>query len=319
MLEDTLAKLADSSQPLTHKLLRQLSGLTASGIRLVQASWPGIPSTRRQRIAEALLEMAEDDAELDFVDVFRALMDDPDDAVRAAAVSGLWESNDERLVEPMIRLMSTDPAASVRAAAASNLGHFCLLGSLDRLHSGRDKHMLAALLQTFHGVDDPLNTADVRGQALTSMAYFEDDEVSEAIEQAYDDLDITLRIAAVVAMGITADESWEAIVLNELDSPDAAMRFEATRAAAELALESAVPHLAGLTSDPDPEVRLMAISALGEIGGGQAKAVLTVLLESHDEATRDAAEEALEELNFGESPLNLDDLFQSNKGKRSKN
>lgn len=317
MLEQTLRVLADPGKSLAHKLLRSLSGLAPGALAEVRQAWPTISVARRRQVTRALVEVAEDDAELDFIDLFRDLLTDGDSEVRATAVSGLWETSDERCLDQLLDLLAKDPSSDVRAAAAITLGHFSMLAADGQLHGSRPKRLRRALLDAFHAVDDPINTLDVRRNALEAAAFFsEDEEVDEAIEQAYDHEDVSMRASAVSAMGFTFDERWEPIILRELDSPDAELRFEAARSAGDLMLESAVAQLVAMTSDEDIEARFMAIWALGEIGGPQAKASLTVLLESHDQATRDAAEEALDELRVNENPLGLDDLLRSNKGKQ---
>jgi HEAT repeat protein len=318
MLEETLTKLGDPKEAPTHKLLRTLSGLDRPGLAAVQQAWPTIPDARRRQITAALVEMAEDDANMDFVDVFRIALADPDDIVRAAAVSGLWETTDRSFLDPLINLLRTDPSSQVREAVAELLGHFGMLAADERIRAGRSKRLLAALLDTFHS-SDPLNTAEVRRNALESAAFFGDDErVTAAIREAYRDSSMTIRSAAVSAMAVTFDEQWEEIIASELDSPDPEMRFVAARAAGEMWLEAAVPRLVAMAKDPDHEVRLMAVTSLGEIGGLQAKATLTELLESHDESLRDAAEEALEELRFNENPLDFGGMFADGKKGKGK-
>lgn len=319
MFEQTLQKLADVKQPLSHRLLRTLSSLDDTDLSAVQQVWPTIPASRRQQITRALVEMAEDDAEMDFVDLLRNLLVDPNDLVRATAISGLWETKDERLIDPLIALMQKDPSSQVRAVAAETLGHFGMLAADERLHGSRAKRLMTALLDTFHDTNDPLNSVEVRRNALESVAFFgEDEQIAAAIREAYQDSNVTLRAAAVAGMGFTFSPQWEPVILSELDSPEPEMRYEAARASSALWLESAAPRLIVMTKDTDSEVQLMAIWALGQIGGLPAKAALTQLLESHDEGIRDAAEEALEELRFNENPLDFGDMFKLPKGGKGK-
>jgi HEAT repeat protein len=319
MIDQTLEKLADMSQTPTHKLLRSLSGLERADLTSLQQAWPNIDVRRRRQIMRALVEMSEDDSHMDFEDVFRIAMTDTDEEARSTAVSGMWESTDERLVDPLIAILQHDASAMVRSSAAEVLGHFSSMAADGRLHGGRDKRLLAALLDAFAASSDPANTTDVRRNVLESMAAWgEDERVQTAIRQAYADPELAMRAGAVSAMGFTFDQTWEPIVLAELDSEEAEMRFEAARAAGDLWLENAVPRLVALTRDEDVEVRLMAIGALGEIGGAQAKVTLVQLLESHDAEVRDAAEEALEDLRFDENALSFDDLLGPAKGKKPK-
>jgi HEAT repeat protein len=305
MLEDILKKLADPKQPLSHKLLRGLSGLDRAGLATVQQAWPGMATERRRQITHSLVEMSEDDIDMDFVDLFRAMLSDSDAEVRASACSGLWEASDERLVDPLIDLMQKDPAADVRAAAALTLGHFAMMAADGRLHGARPKRLLDALLATFDATKDRLNTVEVRRNALEAAAFFSDDKrVPVAIGEAYASDSLTLRAGAVSAMGYTVDMAWESIILTELRSPEPELRFEAARSAGDMMLKSALPMLLDMTADSDPEVRLMAIWALGEVGGSEAKSALVKLTKSAQESISEAAEEALETLRFNEDPLN---------------
>jgi len=319
MIDQTLEKLADMALTPTHKLLRGLSGLSRTDLAALQRAWPTIDVRRRRQIARALVEMAEDDSEMVFEEVFRIVMSDTDEEARSTAVAGLWESTDERLVDSLITMLQQDPSSMARSAAAEVLGHFCIMAADNRLHGGRDKRLLAALLDVFSARGDPVNTTDVRCNALESMAVFGDDErVNAAIRQGYEDPDPAMRAGAISAMGFTFDQTWEPIILRELGSKEPEIRFEAARAAGDLWLENAVPKLVALTQDPDSEVRLMAVGALGEIGGDQAKVTLTQLLESNDAELRDAAEEGLEDLRLNESTLGFEDLLGPKKGKKPK-
>lgn len=309
MLEQDIKKLADPAQKLTHKLLRSLSGLEPDALAAVQAAWPAMAVTRRRQIVAALVEMAEDDVEMDFVDVFRVLLSDDDAAVRASAASGLWETDDPRPIDPLLRLLHSDPSSDVRAAAAESLGHYVAQVADDAQRTSRAKRLMAGLLDALNSTD-PADTDLVRRRALESVAGFgEDPLVVAAITEAYNSKNQTLRAGALSAMGNTFDERWRPVIQEQLQSPEAELRFEAARAAGDLMIEEAVPRLVAMTKDLDEEVRLMAIWALGEIGGLQAKATLTALLESHSEGVRDAAEDALAELRFNENPLDFNDMF----------
>jgi hypothetical protein len=90
--------------------------------------WLGIVPARKLRIIDRLVDLAEDNIELSFDDIFRFCLDDRDDVVRARAVDGLWESEDPALIRPFVRLLMNDPSPSVQASAALALGKFALLG-----------------------------------------------------------------------------------------------------------------------------------------------------------------------------------------------
>lgn len=318
MFEQDIKKLADPAQKLTHKLLRSLSGVEEADQAALQAIWPTIAVARRRHITTALVEMAEDDVEMDFVDLFRFLLDDADATVRATAASGLWETDDPRVLNPLLSLLQTDPSPDVRAAAAESLGHFVAAVADNPQRGSRARRLMAGLLEAFHSTH-PANTDLVRRRALESLAGFgEDPLVVAAITEAYNSANQTLRAGALSAMGNSFDARWHPVVVEQLANHEAELRFEAARAAGDLLIEDAVPKLVTMTADPDEEVRLMAIWALGEIGGLQAKATLSNLLESQNESVRDAAEEALEELRFNENPLDFSDMFGDSAARHGK-
>ncbi len=309
MLDDTFSELSDTSRPISHRGLQRLSGLSGQALAALRQAWPRIEVEHRRHLAHTMVEMAEDDVELDFSAVFRILLSDPDAEVRAAAIDGLWEDTDERLVEPLLSFLQSDPSPLVRAAAADSLGHFALVRCASVRRPAAVQRVRAALLATFRNRDDPLNTSQVRRNALESAALFTDDEqIAAAIRDAYADPDLALRAAALRAMGSTFNASWEGIIVAELDSPHPELRFEAARSAGELWSRRAVPRLVQLVADPDLDVCRMAVWALGQIGGKQAKAVLESLLHSPDETIREEAEEALEELRFGQETIEPPEL-----------
>ncbi len=309
MQDSDIKKLSDPTQKLTHRLLRSLSALDADGLAAVRRAWPDIPDNRRRQITTALVEMAEDDVEMDFVDFFRQLLDDRDPGVRAAAVSGLWETDDVRLIDPLLNLLRHDASSDVRAAAAESLAHFVAEVAEQPGRTSRARRLLSTLLDAFNDTALP-NTDLVRRRALEALAGFGDDPlVVAAITEAYNSSSVTLRAGALSAMGNSFDARWNPVVMEQLSNPEPELRFEAARAAGELMIDDAVPTLVNLTKDLDEEVQLMAIWALGEIGGLVAKATLQSLLESHSESVRDAAEDALADLRFNENPLDFSDMF----------
>ena len=89
----------------------------------------------------------------------------------------------------------------------------------------------------------------------------------QAIQNAYESGDHSLKVSAVHAMGRSAESRWLPLLVHELSSDDAELRFEAAVAIGQVAEESAIPHLVPLLTDEDEEVRSAAVSALGEIGG----------------------------------------------------
>ncbi len=287
--------LEKEQRPLTLKELHQLSGLLEADQTRFHAAWPGLPTAVRQQVLHMMVKQAEADFELDFGFPFRIALEDPEPAIRALAIEGLWEDEDIRLVPRLIALLTQDPDSAVRAAAAQTLGHFILLGELKKLLPSIFEKAYQALHTVYH---TPTEALEVRRRALEAIAYTDNSAVIAMIEESYQDPEAAMRQSAVFAMGRSADKRWTEIVMHELQSVTPAMRYEATRACGELELRAAVPALTELVEDVAPEVQQMALWALGQIGGREARKLLKRYLNSDDEALRTTAEEALDTLEF---------------------
>lgn len=248
-----------------------LSNLDAADAVRVRAVWVGLPVELRRQMTSRLVELAEADFEVNFGALFRIGLEDEDAQVRAAAVEGLWEDEDVRLVPLLAARLREDEDANVRAAAAASLGRFILLGELEKIRPGPQTAAYEALLAAYQ---DPEEFPEVRRRALESLAYVGNETVAELIRQAYAAPEEKMRVSAVFAMGRSADTRWAVQVRRELFSPNPELRYEAARACGELQLTEAVPELEELVDDADPEVQEAALWALGQIGGDRARKIL---------------------------------------------
>ncbi|MBU0703147.1 MAG: HEAT repeat domain-containing protein [Chloroflexi bacterium] len=294
-LDTLLDELSESAEIPAQVLLYQLSGLEAEAVARVRAVWPGWPVELRRRLVARLAEMAEADFEVDFGAIFRLGLEDDDGGVRAAAIEGLWEDKDVRLIPPLVLLLREDEVAAVLEAAATSLGRFILLGELGEIRPDPYAVAYEALLTTCRDAEE---TVGVRRRALESLASAGNEVVAELIREAYAAPDEKVRVSAVFAMGRSADTCWASQVQQELFSPSPELRYEAARACGELQLGEVVPELEELIDDSDLEVQEAALWALGQIGGSRAREVLEYYCDAEDEATRVAAEAALDELEF---------------------
>ena len=298
--EKYLQEIGDIKRPLTTTQLARLSGLSPTDRSKLADFWPEIDAARRERIAKLLVELAEDNLELDFGEIFHICIDDPSPAVRVVGIEGLHECTERWFMERLILMLRGDESEKVRAAAAVALGVFALRAELSDLRS-RDAHKVdEALLSAF---EDESESVDVRRRAIEAVGVRSSEKVIEDIKQAYASNERQLRVGAVYAMGRNCDERWLNTILQELNSPDPEMRYEAVTACGELENERAVPYLVPLLQDSDLQVRLSTVVALGHIGGRRAKEELLRCLQHPDEQIRDAAEEAIEELPFYGDPL----------------
>ncbi len=294
-LDALLKNLADDEQTLSIARLYTLSGLEKADLERVRAAWPSIPADRRQAVMRHLDEIAEANFEVDFGPVFCIGLADAEPGVRTAAIDGLWEENDVKLIEPLIDLMQNDASEEVRAVAAGSLGRFVLAGELEDISAATSDQVVETLREV---IEDPSETVEVRRRAIEAIGYSGAEGVSELISDAYEDADERMRISAVFAMGRSADLKWADLVLRETESSNPEMRFEAARACGELENLDAVSALARLLDDPDDQVREASVWALGQIGGNEPRRLLTAIVEDEDSDLREVAEAALDELEF---------------------
>jgi HEAT repeat protein len=301
-IEETIAELTNSGKALLNSKLAELSNLNPEELALFEKAWANIEPKRRRHMMYRLVELAEDNFELDFDDIFKSRLKDPDDKVRSKAIEGLWESEEASLIEPFIRLLEKDVSEEVQAAAATALGKFALLAELKKLRSSHKAKICQALLAV---IDDQRRPIEVKRRALEAAAPLSLPQMEKAIVSAYKSGQPKLKTSAIFAMGKNCNHSWLPILLKELTSAEAEMRYEAAGACGELGEKEATPYLAELITDPDVDVQLAAIQALGKIGGPEAKDCLEQCLNEPVEVIRQAAEQALNELEAGEDPLSF--------------
>jgi HEAT repeat protein len=280
----------------------ELSNLDRAELELLKQRWITIPAERRRSIAHHLVDLSEENFELNFEDVFRELLGDTDDEVRAAAVSGLWESENTVLINPLVKLFAEDSSAKIQVEAAAILGKFILLGEHGKLRPVYTSRIGQALMRS---VSNESRRPEVRRRALEAVAPLSLPSVKKAIMAAYTSNTPKFKISAIHAMGKHCDRDFLPLLIKELSSPDAETRYEAVTALGELGEKEAVPYLTNLIGDHDIDVQLATIRALGQIGGIQARDCLKQILNSPNEAIRQAAEAALEELYTYEHPLGL--------------
>ncbi len=260
---------------------------------LFKHSWPAIEPKRRRQIVHRLVELAEDNLELNFDDILKYCLKDPDDEVRSKAIEGLWENEEPSLIDPLINLLEQDNSENVQAAAAMALGKFAMLAEHKKLRSCHISKLQEALLSI---ISDKNRIVEVRRRALEAVAPLSLPQVKTTITEAYQSSNPRLITSSVYAMGKNCDPSWLPILLKELDNADAEVRYEAAGACGELEEEETVPHLIKLINDPDTDVQMAAIQALGKIGGTKAKECLQSCLNNTSEAIRQAAEQVLNKL-----------------------
>jgi HEAT repeat protein len=301
-IDEIISDLQNSDQPLSNARLTELSSINSEELQLFKEIWPSIERKRRQQIVSRLVELAEENFELDFDNVFKNCLDDQDAEVRSKAIEGLWENEEPSLVNTLLNLLVHDSSEKVQAAAANALGRFVMLAEHQKLLSSYSSKIYQALLATIGDRSTPI---EVKRRALEAIAPVGSPEVEKVISEAYYNGHPKLRVSSIHAMGKNCSPAWLPILFKELANADAEIRYEAAGACGEIGEEEAVPYLINLIEDPDLEVQLATIQALGKIGGTEAKNRLEQCLDDDSEVIQQAAEHALRELNEDEEPLSF--------------
>ena len=299
-LEAYLQELSDPQRPLVVSKLTNLSNLRPDELPIFCSTWAATAQERRRQVIDQLCDLAEDNVELNFDEVFLNGLADPDAEVRLACVRALWEHEGRGLIASLLALMRSDADARVRAEAALALGRFVVRAEFDELRASDARAVDEALRNV---IADSGEVTEVRARALESLGACSQPWITPIIEGAYASPERRLRLSAVHAMGRSCDPHWLPTLISELSSDDAEMRFEAAGACGSLAEEEAVAHLVPLLDDEDPEVQDAAIEALGQIGGRRAKEALEQCLRRPSPHLREACLAALAELDSEEDPL----------------
>lgn len=303
LISSAIRELAEGNEIPGNSTLSELSGLSPVEMGLFSEVWDELNAERRIQIISRLTELAEDNLELNFDTIFRYCLSDSEEDIRSMAIEGLWENEDNTLIDPLITLLEEDESDKVQSAAAKALGKFAILAELGNLRNENAEKVREALLGA---IDDRNKSKEVIKRALESAAPLSMPDVQEAINDAYFSNDPELMISAIYSMGKSCDTSWLPILVKETENDDPEIRYEAAGACGELEDERAVPALLTLANDDDDiDVQMAAIQSLGKIGGLSARECLKLCLESHNDAVKEAAEEALQNIDASDDPLSF--------------
>jgi HEAT repeat protein len=301
-----LKSLQDETKPFPPGYLHRFSDLVPAQIKAMLKLWPGLSLARKQAFLGDLEELAEADTLVNFDDLARSLLYDPDAPLRTLAVRLLWQCKDPDLAPVFMDLLANDRDGGVRAAAATALGLFIYLGEVDDISPELWHQVEELLIHTAMQASEKL----IQRRALEALGFSSREEVPGMIEAAYARKDPDWKVSAIFAMGKSADNRWSKQVLSNLHADNDEVRSEAIRAAGELGLGSARKILIDLLDDMDDKVdRREVIWALSQIGGQGVREQLDELLEEEgDDEEAEFLEEALENLTFTEG-MALTDLF----------
>ena len=275
--------------------LRQLSGLNRADAAAIVGAWEEWSEEAVGGTFEQLVQLAEVDSGVEFDELFAQCMSQPDDEIRATAVSALTGNGDSQLIEPLCALLLGDSSWEVRSRSAIALGAYAEYADAERISAHRAERILAVLSEA---IDDP--APEVSGAALVAYAGMPDSDSNGVIDQVFDpDSDDSEALAFVyAAMGRSSGRHWLSEVLHAFDHPSAQVRRSATLAYGELAdPDDDLGCLEAQIDDEDLEVQLAAITALMTIGTQDARTMLTQAAQDTTEpAVRELAEDLLSQL-----------------------
>ncbi len=284
--------------------LAAFSDLGRRDVALVRDAWPAIPLETRQKIIQRALDLTEDSVDLDFTQVALVGLGDESAEVRARAATSLWESPLREVALRLLQTLDEDQDPDVRTAAATSLRQFVVLREFDQF----DAELGDRVVDTLRAVaESPESAGSLRAAAIESAGVRSLPWVPELVASGYNDDDRAVRLAAVVAMGDSADERWLDYLIEQIYSDDPEFRFAAVLSLGQVGSEETVEPLVALLADDDPEVVIAAVAALGEVGTPEAVDAINAFAEEappeYAEAISDALEVAAE---FGIGPRDYD-------------
>jgi hypothetical protein len=295
--QTVLEAMLDSDTPIDPDHLRRLSDLENFELEQFEAAWEEIPSDRRHLLLYQVEELGRNDTVLSYEALGRFTVSDPDPKVRLFAAQILWEYERVDISEVYLDLLINDPDPRVRAAAATGLGKFILAGELDKVPKLLQQRIEGQLIQLV----DSGRTENERQQALESLGFSSNPQVIAMIEREYYSDQSGWVVCSLRAMGNSANNRWNQMVITNLDSLSPRIRSAAARAAGQLEIHECVPKLLEMLDDPDESVRRNCITALSQTGGEGVRERLEMLYEetfwSEDGKH---LEDALENLEFVE-------------------
>lgn len=297
-----LNDISNQEQPMNYKDLASISGLSTDDVDQFKIVWKSLHDSRKQEIISMLVRLGEESLELEFHDIFKLGLIDADEYVREQSIRGLWESEDRRLINPLIEILMNDRSFKVKCAAAEHLGKFISISLTGKLLNRDLLRVKQALLKCIKGNDENL---EVRRRSIEAISALNDPEIHEVILAAYENGDPELKESAIYAMGHSSDMKWLPKILAEIRHGSSAHKYEAATACGKLGDESNIPELVTLLEYDDLQVQLASINAIGLIGGTYAKQVLNEMLDAEDEELSYSITSALQEIEFDEDPLKL--------------
>ena len=103
-----LSELCDEDATLSYSNLIELSDLVSAERPQFVAIWNQVTSERRAQVIGRLVDLAEENAQLDFAEVFKIALTDDDYLVQEKAIAGMWEGEDRAVIPLLLDILQSD-------------------------------------------------------------------------------------------------------------------------------------------------------------------------------------------------------------------
>lgn len=221
----------------------------------------------------------------------RLALDGPDGATARAAAETLLDGDPpaERAVKLLgsrhveVRRVAGDVLAGTGTAGRRALVR-AVVGADDRVRTGAVEELRRAGEMVMPALLEAASTAPAAAQpdVLALIAHFGDPRgVPYAARLAREGADLTVRRAAIQALGRCGDRRATPALLDALDDPAVEVRRAAVKVLGDLRVRSAASRLVALLKDEDPALRRAAVVALGQLRDRRALEPLVDQYKAH--------------------------------------
>jgi HEAT repeat protein len=237
--DEALNIVADADRSLPVSRFGDLSDMSKDQLARFVPIWQALPVERRRDLMRRFGEEAYAHVELNFDEINRLSLDDPDPIVKRSAIDNLWECEDPLLARRFLDALRSSTDSGIRQAAATALGHYVFLGEVEQIPS----ELLHEVEEELLASADSDQAPEVRRAALESLGYSSRLEVPAIIVQAHESGAEPFIVSSLIAIARSANDEWRPRVQAHLNSPSPTIRLAAVRAAGELELTETVPEV----------------------------------------------------------------------------
>jgi hypothetical protein len=275
----------------TETTVALLSDLDRRDVEHLAARWPDILPELRLGIIALALDLTTNRIDLDFQRLAYIAIEDHVPGIREAGFYALNDLGGRETATRIAIALEKETNAAVVAAAASAAAPYVLQYVLQQLDDQTGRRLVATLRA--HATQTGL-PAESLASLVTALATVDEPWVEELVRDASASEERDLQVAAVVAMGRTANDEWLEFLEEQLQDDDVDMRRSAATAMGEIGSEAAVEMLAPLLDDESVDVVAATLVALGDIGGEEALGYLRDFEQRVPEELEDTLEQATE-------------------------